>query len=134
MLLNTQQEIIQWGQKNSIDVGPDIIQMWNMAMQKGDEDAYNSFTKMWSQIQQNPEKYKNSTVTPDPWKIAIVNQIEGQGVLANMLGINMASDLLGLRDKAIKDSGENVDYLLESVMDMWNKLNREISNKIKKKR
>lgn len=131
MLLNTQQDIIQWGQKHGIDVGSDIIQMWNAAMQRGDEDGYNNFMKVWSQVQENPEQYKNSTATPEPWKVAIVNQIEGQGVLANMLGVNIMNELIGLKDKAIKGDGDNVDALLETVMDNWNKLNGEISKKTK---
>eukprot|EP00826_Nyctotherus_ovalis_P010044 TRINITY_DN12666_c0_g2_i12.p2 TRINITY_DN12666_c0_g2~~TRINITY_DN12666_c0_g2_i12.p2 ORF type:complete len:320 (+),score=33.50 TRINITY_DN12666_c0_g2_i12:339-1298(+) len=132
MLLNTQQEIIDWGQKNNLEVGSDIIQYWNNAMQRGDEDAYNQFIKAWSEIKENPDKYKNSTKTTEPWRVAIVNQIEGQGILANMLGINVNNDLYGLRDKAIKDDGTNVDQLLDSVMDMWNKLNGEISKRTKK--
>lgn len=132
MLLNTQQEIIDWGQKNNLEVGSDIIQYWNNAMQRGDEDAYNQFIKAWSEIKEQPDKYKNSTKTTEPWRVAIVNQIEGQGILANMLGINVNSDLYSLRDKAVKDDGTNVDQLLESVMDMWNKLNGEISKRTKK--
>lgn len=128
MLLNLQQEIIQWGQKNNVDVGSDIIQYWNLAMQKGDEDSYNNFIKMWSQIQQNPEKYKNSTA---PWKIALVNQIEGQGVLSNMLGVKPATNLSELRTKTMNDDGNSVDKFVEEIMQGWNTLNAEISKRAK---
>ena len=129
--MDTQKEIVQWGTSNKIEIGPDVIQLWNNAMQRGDEDSYNQFMKVWSQIKSNPDQYRNSTATPEAWRVAIVNQIEAQAVLSSMMGININSELYALRDKAIKDNGSGVDNILQSVVEMWKRLNDEISKRTK---
>lgn len=133
MLLDTQKEITQWGQKNNIEVGADVIQLWNNAMQRGDEDSYNQFLRVWNQIKSNPEQYKNSTATPEAWKVAVVNQIEAQSALATNMGIDMDKELYALRDRAIKADGTTIDSILESVTEIWKRLNTEIEHRTKPK-
>lgn len=129
--MDTQKEITKWGVDHKIEIGPDVIQLWNNAMQRGDEDSYNQFIKVWNQIKAKPEQYRNSTATPEAWRVAIVNQIEAQAALSSMMGVNTNSELYALRDKVIKDDGSNIDSILQSVMEMWKRLNDEISKRTK---
>eukprot|EP00826_Nyctotherus_ovalis_P018854 TRINITY_DN1571_c0_g1_i13.p3 TRINITY_DN1571_c0_g1~~TRINITY_DN1571_c0_g1_i13.p3 ORF type:complete len:135 (-),score=35.73 TRINITY_DN1571_c0_g1_i13:185-589(-) len=133
MLLDTQKEITEWGKKNNVTIGADIMQMWNNAMQQGDENSYNQFIKGWNNIKVHPQEYKNSTAAPDPWRIAIMNQVEGQAMLASMLGIDMNKDLSTLNEKAKKEDVSHLDEMLETVMTTWKRLNDEISKRSKSK-
>lgn len=131
-LLNTQQEIIQWSQKNNLEIGPDLMQLWNSAMQKGDEASYNNFMKVWNEIQRDPEQYKKyinelrKQSTPEPWRLAIINQIEGQNMIANLLGLNISNELQNMRERAMKDNGSGVEVILNEVKAKWNQIDDAI--------
>lgn len=107
------------------------MQRWNDAIQKGDEAAYNNFMQFWNNIKNNQGQQQGTTnqeqQNAEPWKIALVNQIEGQSTIASILGINLSKELYALREKAINAKKNNVTIVLDSVMNEWKKINDQIA-------
>lgn len=78
-----------------------------------------------------PEPSPEPTPQPNPpsnggghnWKTALINQIEGQNIVAKMLGVNLENELTILKTEIHKVKDIDVNSVLNSLMDSWNKIN-----------
>lgn len=130
-LQKVQQEIMQWSEQNGVQVPAEVIMNWENAMQQGTKDAYDQFMEMWNQFKENPSQNQNFTASPDdigskPWRVAIINQIEGQNIIAIMLGLNLVNELTDLRNQVMKLDKNALNDIIKTVMDTWDKINIEI--------
>ena len=129
-LLNVQQEIVQWAQQNGIQVGQDVMKLWDEAMQKGDKATYDKFMQTWNEIKSDPKKYAEATgQNMEPWKAAIFNQLEGQKILASMLGVNATDEPTNIRENIEKGDPNTINSILTYVMEKWNQINNEIGKR-----
>eukprot|EP00826_Nyctotherus_ovalis_P007725 TRINITY_DN1196_c0_g1_i5.p1 TRINITY_DN1196_c0_g1~~TRINITY_DN1196_c0_g1_i5.p1 ORF type:complete len:502 (-),score=117.03 TRINITY_DN1196_c0_g1_i5:221-1726(-) len=132
-LQDVQKEIMQWAEQNGVSVPPQVILQWEEAMQSGTKEAHDSFIQMWKHLKDNPAEFQNMTTrwqaanSGSPWKTAIINQIEGQNIIAVMLGLNLVNELTDLRNQIMKLDQEDIKKIVNALMDTWNKINIEIN-------
>lgn len=147
-LQEVQQEIVQWAQQNGVQLPVDVVMAWEDAMRAGTQEAYDQFMQMWNKYKQDntPQPQPQSqnyqgTQTSDStgekkkkrWKTALINQIEGQNIVARMLGIN-TNDLAVLKTQIEKLDKDSMKNIIDAVMNLWNKINNEIDKSHKEDR
>lgn len=139
-LQNVQKEIMQWAEQNGISVPPQVILQWEEAMKSGTKESYDVFMQMWEHLKNNPAEAQNMTMrwqtanAGSPWRTAIINQIEGQNIIAIMLGLNLMNELTDLRNQIMKLDKEDIKNIVNALMDTWNKINIEINKHSEKER
>jgi len=131
-LQDTQKEIMNWAQQNGAQVPSEVIMQWEDAMQKGTQEAYEQFIEMWEKYRADPSQAQNmGFVRPNPgrmgsWQIALINQIEGQNIIASMLGLNLQE--FAAMNGLIRNLDQNsLNKVLKLIMDTWGKINTEIN-------
>jgi hypothetical protein len=129
-LLKVRKEILAWIEDNHTSVSGDLILAWEDAMTESTQDAYNKFMQVWEEFRSEAPVYLSKDVvgtvdnTDDrAWEYAVMNEIQGQNIIALMLGLNLVSEINDLRDQMI-----NVDprRLIDSIMDTWDRINLEV--------
>ena len=136
-LQDAQKEVMGWAELNGIQVPMELVMNWENAMQQGTQEAYEDFMQMWEQLKEDPSRIQNYTI-PGPadikgkeWQVAIINQIEGQNIIAIMLGLNLINEINDLRNQVLKLEADSLMNIIHAIMDTWNKINIEINRRSK---
>lgn len=139
-------EIGHWAELNQVRVPPVLLEKWNDAMKVGTEDAYKEFMQMWEKVREDPSQGEVPPQGETPsqtqnttygmgdgagrervWQTALINQIEGQNIIALMVGLNMAGELAELRDQAASVNKDSIGRIADAVTDIWKRINGEIN-------
>lgn len=114
------------------------MQRWNDAIQKGDEASLNSFMQYWNSIKSNPQQYQNMTAQEqddvEPWRVALVNQVDGQNTVASIVGADLTNELVYIRNQAMNVPPSNITVVLDMVMGEWKKINEIIGEQSQRPR
>ena len=134
-LMNVREEMIQWAQQHGITLSQEITNLWEQSMMKGDQAAYDNFMQAWNAYKNNPSQTNTNEGTgqqmenPEPWKVAIINQIQGQTVIAIMLGLNISNELNNVMNNLVKTDLTTIESTLKLLMEKWNQINSEINKR-----
>ena len=134
-LMNAREEMIQWAQQHGITLSQEITNLWEQSMMKGDQAAYDNFMQAWNVYKNNPSPTNTYGGTgqqmenPEPWKVAIINQIQGQTVIANTLKLNIGNELNNLMNNLVNSDLSAIESTLKLLMEKWNQINSEINKR-----
>eukprot|EP00826_Nyctotherus_ovalis_P038698 TRINITY_DN3640_c0_g1_i1.p1 TRINITY_DN3640_c0_g1~~TRINITY_DN3640_c0_g1_i1.p1 ORF type:complete len:456 (-),score=90.10 TRINITY_DN3640_c0_g1_i1:206-1573(-) len=132
MLLEKQQEVIQWAMQNNVVIDPDIIKLWDQAMSLGEEKgkkAYQEFLDKYKEFQQNPPKRSVSQELTNWQKELLLKQQEVVDIAKryeiwsnSRHNITLPKDLVNLWEQAISVVEEKGKKIYEEFLQKWEQL------------